>query len=100
MTSTVFFRHHDDCWNAFAMKGAAPAVVEVPAWPGARSGVDEAVVRLTRTRLGYTSGHHIHTRSYGSGGGGFHRPDADADAEGWFLWTTRQAAIQAGGCEL
>lgn len=98
VTSAAFSSHHDDRWEAFALQGAVPAVVVVPAWPGARSGVDEAVVRITRTRLGYTSGHHIHTRTYGSGGGGFHRPDADA--EGWFLWTTRQAAIQAGAAEL
>ncbi|BCM81710.1 hypothetical protein mvi_01710 [Methylobacterium indicum] len=99
----AFTDAHDDLWNASITKGAVPSVVEVPAWPG-RKPRDNARVILTRTRLGYTAGHEIwietngRGRSYGSGDGGYLRPATDL--QGYFFWTTRQAAIQAGATQL
>lgn len=99
----AFTDAHDDLWNAYITKGAAPAVVEVPAWPG-RKPRDHASVIMTRTRLGYSAGHEIWIESngrgssYGSGDGGYLRPASDW--QGYFFWTTRQAAIQAGATQL
>lgn len=57
-----------------------------------------ARVLITETRLGWTSGFDLQAFRYGAGEGGNWHPNADA--HGFYLWATRQAALHHGACEL
>lgn len=80
-------------WDAYIARGAALFEMPVPRREGAF-----AKIRITETRLGFTSGYDYEHPKAGCGGGGY--LDPQRDDEGWFLWRTRQAALQAAANEL
>lgn len=84
---------HRKAWEAFAAQGAVLFEMPVPMRKGAF-----AKIRITETRLGFTSGYDYEHPNAGCGGGGY--LDPQSDEEGWFLWRTRQAALQAAANEL
>ena len=84
---------HRKAWEAFIARGAVLTEMTVPMRKG-----DFAKIRLTETRLGFTSGYDYEHPKAGCGGGGY--LDPQSDDEGWFLWRTRQAALQAAATEL
>ncbi|ACS39419.1 hypothetical protein [Methylorubrum extorquens] len=84
---------HRKAWEAFAARGAVLFEMPVPMRKG-----DFAKIRITETRLGFTSGYDYEHPKAGCGGGGY--LDPQRDDEGWFLWRTRQAALQAAANEL
>lgn len=85
---------HDSLWSAFICRGAVHTAVHVPLPAMWRDRGCWAVVRITRTRIGYTAGFWLQGDGYSRGGGGFHHPNAEL--LGPFLWPTRQAAIEDG----
>lgn len=89
---------HDTLWNRYITKGAVPSISAVPPGLGWRLLRAEAYVRITRTRLGWTSGYAVDVMGSGSGEGGFQHPNRDAI--GAFMWTARQAAIHDGARQL
>ncbi|MCP1539784.1 hypothetical protein [Methylorubrum extorquens] len=68
---------HDSLWSAYVCKGAAHTCLEVPLPPMWRDRGCSAVVRITRTRAGYTSGFWLQGPGYSRGRGGFHHPNRD-----------------------
>ncbi|WP_411901387.1 hypothetical protein [Methylorubrum thiocyanatum] len=85
---------HDSLWSAYICKGAVHTCLEVPLPAQWRDLGCTAVVRVTRTRLGWTSGFWLQGYGYSRGRGGFHHPNQDL--MGPFLWPTRQAAVEDG----
>lgn len=84
---------HRKAWEAFIAEGAILTEIPVPMRHG-----HFAKSRITETRLGFTAGYDYEHPKAGSGGGGY--LDPQHDDEGWFLWSTRQAALQAAANEL
>lgn len=93
---------HGDGWQAFAAIGAVPEVIDLPVrmarW---------ALVQITTTRIGVTSGYAIDLKQpigapgampgtgvLGAGGGGFLW--ANADDRGLYVWRDRDAAVRHG----
>lgn len=80
-------------WTAFIARGAVPTEISIPMPKGFA-----AHIRITETRLGFTAGYDYEEPACGCGGGGFLVPQVDG--EGWFLWSSRQAAMQEAANEL
>lgn len=93
-----FSSAHDTLWNRYITTGAAPSIIAVPPGLGWRALRAEAYVRVTRTRLGWTSGYAVDMIGSGSGEGGFQHPNWDET--GVFMWKTRQSALQAAARQL
>lgn len=83
---------HDSLWSAYICKGAVHTCIDVPLPARWRDRGCTAVVRITRTRIGYTAGFWLQGDGYSRGRGGFHHPNNDL--LGPFLWPTRQAAME------
>ena len=85
---------HDSLWSHYICKGAVHTCIHVPLPARWRDRGCTAVVRITRTRIGFTSGHWLEGVGYNRGRGGFHHPNRDTI--GVYLWGNRQSAIEDG----
>lgn len=85
---------HDSLWSAYICEGAVHTAIDVPLTARWRDRGCSAIVRVTRTRLGYTAGFWLQGPGYSRGRGGFHHPNEDL--VGAYLWRNRSSALQDG----
>ncbi|OHV15844.1 hypothetical protein BK022_16215 [Methylorubrum extorquens] len=65
---------HDSLWSAYICEGAVHTCIDVPLTARWRDRGCSAVVRVTRTRLGYTAGFWLQGPGYSRGAEGFTIP--------------------------